>query len=365
MKILFILSNPSIGGTETFILSIIPELKELNVEVHILNIWKDAKLKEKAYQAKTPYFECSADCRRITLSNIRSMLNLINKNNYDVLIGFGIRVNLTLKLLNIITRKPLVIGLRGLDLWRKWYHCWPDRLTDFLVDCYVPNSDAVASIRKSREKTKDAKIVVIKNGIDVRYFVKQKSANRNKYQLPEDKILILTIANFRHQKGYDFLIDTIDRYKKSFTNCLFVWVGGGELEEYYKEKIKCLQLDGLIKMFKPVESVRELLSISDIFVLPSKEEGMPRCLLEAMSTSLPCIATSVGGIPEVIQENSVGRLVEYGNSERLYNELIELISSERLRMQMGQMARQKVESEFDIKKIAKDYLTLFSKLKKR
>lgn len=363
LKILFVLSNPNIGGAETFILSIIQELSKYNVNVDILNIWKDAQIKKGALENDLKYFELDSTCRHISLKNIYKIHKLIKANKYEVLMGFGIRVNLTLKLLNIITRKPLVIGLRGLDLWRKWYHCLPDRLTDFLVDYYIPNSNAIADLRKSREKTSDKKIHTIRNGIDTDYFNRDNIFSCNtKYILPQDKVIITTVGNFRIQKGHDFLIMVIKAYEDKLKNVQFVWAGDGPLKKSLEGEIAKNNLENKITFLGKIDNVRSLLFYSDAVAMPSREEGMPRCIMEAMSMSLPCVATNVGGTKELILQDKTGFMSEFGNIESFGDNLVKLVEDEKLRYEFGITARKYIVQNFDIKNTALEYIKLFEKL---
>jgi glycosyltransferase involved in cell wall biosynthesis len=101
---------------------------------------------------------------------------------------------------------------------------------------------------------------------------------------------------------------------------------------------------------------------SRIFVLPSKIEGMPSALLEAMACALPPVATAVGGIPEVIQNHKNGLLVPPANHKLLAENIVELLENDRLRVELGTHARSTVLRKFDIDKIIPRYIDVFNKL---
>jgi len=362
MKILIVISNPSIGGTETFITSLFPHLRKYGIEADIINTWKDSEVKILANKVNLNYIELGGRSRHITMRNIKEIAHHIKTNEYSVIMGFGIRVSMLLRPLKyFINKTPVIIGLRGLDKWRKWYHIWPDRLTDFACDMFVPNSQAVAKLRMEREKTAADKIVVIKNGIDVSYFDRSRCSNADKvdYGFPNNKLLITMVGNFRVQKGHDFLLDVIEDFYSVLQNVHFAWAGEGPLKETFQKRIKQIHAEENISILGRVDDVRRLLTCSDIAVIPSCEEGMPRCLMEAMAMSLPCVATTVGGTPEVVENEISGLLADYGDVLGFGNNLMKLIGSPELRAKIGTAARRRIVDYFGIETIAAQYAKLF------
>ena len=362
MKLLILLSNPSVGGTETFAASIVPFFEKHNIHVEILNTWHHSQVREFAQKAGLNYTELSGNSRHISIKDCRYIARRIKEKKYDIVLGFGIRVSMLLRLLKPwFNKTPILIGLRGLDKWRKWYHIWPDRLTQFLTDIFIPNSNAVAQLRIKREKTPPSKIVVIKNGIDTNYFDKQKflDIKRENFNLPENKIIAVTIANFRYQKGHDFLLEVIKEFAPKFENIHFIWAGRGALKPSLEQKIASANLAEKITILGYTKDVRPILAYSDIFVLPSREEGMPRALMEAMSMSLPAVATDVGGTNEVIENGKNGFLADFNDTETFGNHIKKLADSADLRLLMATEARKHIVEHFNIETIAGQYVKLF------
>ena len=362
MKILKLISNPFLGGTETFIVALTPFLERAGVEVDILNIWKDSHLKPIALSSDLNYIELDSTSRRISFANARKIVKLIRDRKYDIVMGYGIRVSMFLRVIKPWIRNiPIIIGLRGLDNWRKWHHVWADRFTEFAIDMFIPNSQAVAKRRMLREKTPSSKMVVIPNGIDTNHFDRAKFSNcdRRSLRLPEDKLILTTIANFRYQKGHNFLLHVIGALAEKFDYVHFVWVGAGPLRDQLEQEAEALGVAEKITILNYVDDVRLVLACTDIYLMPSMEEGMPRCLMEAMAMTLPCIATNVGGTPEVIKNGVNGLLADYGDIENFGNNTKKLIVSAELRMRIATAARKCIVDYFRIEAIAAQYLKLF------
>ncbi len=368
MKTLAILSTSGIGGTETFIVSTAPYLRKHGCEVEIMNITiPNPLLKRRAEEQFLTYHELPAPDLLSFLKNIFKIIRMIKKNRYDIIFCFGIRVSLQLRLTKIFYKKtPIIIGIRNLDNWRKWYHTLPDRFLEPACDVFVPNSRIVAAMRNKREKTPWEKLVTIYNGIDTDFFNREhvSAVNRQSLNLPEDKLLFTTVANFRHTKGHTFLIDVIAGLRKQLSHVHFVWVGKDviNLKKDIVNRLNAEQLTENITIVDNVDDVRHILAVSDAFLLPSNEEGMPRALMEAMAMSLPCLATNVGGVSEIIKDASCGCISEFGDSTTFGNHLLRLANSSEVRSSMGEAAKECIINHFDIDLISRQYIHLFNAL---
>lgn len=141
---------------------------------------------------------------------------------------------------------------------------------------------------------------VIYNGIDYRpieQIVLLKEELRDKHNISKDKQIYLTVARFDFPKGYDILINAIKilKDKKKLDNKLFLFVGDGELTNEMKNLVDEFELNGNIIFLGKRTDVYELMKASDCFILPSRWEGFPITLIEAMACNLPIIASNTYG----------------------------------------------------------------------
>ncbi len=362
LKILSIMSNPAIGGTETFVLSMTPYLEKIGCAVDIMNTWRGSLMKKAALEAKLSYRELYGNSRFISPRSLAQLANAIRRGKYDIVLVFGLRASVLLRLLKPFFKNvPLITGLREVGNLRNWHHTWLDRLTQGKCDLFVSNSDAVGRVFTTRERLSSDKMVVIKNGISSQQFDRSRyrDVNKQSFGLPADKVIITTVANFRYEKGHDFYVEVIRAFLEEFENAHFVWIGEGSLKSKLKNMVRSIGAFDKITFLGLVEDVRPVLSCSDIFVLPSREEGMSRALMEAMAMSLPCVATDVGGANEVIVNGVSGLIVEFGNVEDFGGQIVKLTEDGDLRRKMGAAARLRIIENFDMEKIAKKYVRLF------
>lgn len=141
---------------------------------------------------------------------------------------------------------------------------------------------------------------VIYNGIDYRPIEKivlSKEQLRDKCSIPKDKQIYLTVARFDFPKGYDILINAIKilKDKKKLDNKLFLFVGDGELIDEMKNLVDKFELNKNIIFLGKRTDVYELIKAADCFILPSRWEGFPITLIEAMACNIPIIASNTYG----------------------------------------------------------------------
>lgn len=152
------------------------------------------------------------------------------------------------------------------------------------------------------------------------FYKPRESENFNK-----EVLTLVHISGINNSaKGHAELLDAISAIKKKGKFFKVIFVGGGTMLDYYKEFTKKLNLTEEVSFYGNVSDsdyIASILKEADIFVLPTMTEGLPRVVLEAMASGLPCIATKVGGIPELLSDRC---LVEPNNSEMLEKKILEI-----------------------------------------
>jgi glycosyltransferase involved in cell wall biosynthesis len=107
------------------------------------------------------------------------------------------------------------------------------------------------------------------------------------------------------------------------------------------------------------DRVREFYRETDLFVLPSEAEGIPVVLMEAMAMEIPCVATRITGIPELIRHGEEGWLVPSGNEAELVAAIAQLMDHPELRERLGRAARQRVMCDYDLAKNVEQLAAIF------
>lgn len=170
----------------------------------------------------------------------------------------------------------------------------------------------------------------------------------------DNNIRISCIAFHNKVKGIDVLINAlyILKHKYNFKEFILIEIGGGN-DDYKKELenlVDNLKLNKNVQFYGLCNNVPELLSTTDIYVQPSRYEGIGIALMEAAVQGLPLIGSNIGGIPEIISDKENGFLFAPCKSEELAEKLYLLCSDKELRDKMGACAKETIIEKFDIKK---------------
>lgn len=163
-------------------------------------------------------------------------------------------------------------------------------------------------------------------------------------------------ASFDENKNHSLLLEAFSSLKNS-RKLKMICVGGGPLLEKTKELANQKGLSSNIIFTGPVSNVGKFLRASKIFVLPSKNEGIPISILEAMNYGLPIVASRVGGIPDIISDKN-GILFTSNSKEELSNALNELVNNKDLYDKISKYNMDYVK-KFSIEKTAKEYIDIF------
>lgn len=198
----------------------------------------------------------------------------------------------------------------------------------------------------------DSKVKMVYNGIDFKNFIPKVS-----YKIINEQVNITHVGNFKEAKNHRLLIESFKLIHKIFPQAILNLIGSGELLEDVKKKVGELGLEKNVMFIGEVVGVSEYLHKADIFVLPSLWEGMPISLIEAMGTGLPIVATKVGGIVDMIENNVSGILVDV-SCEQIAAAVLKLINDDGLRKRLGEEARLMSE-KFSAIKMAKAYIELY------
>ena len=159
-----------------------------------------------------------------------------------------------------------------------------------------------------------------------------------------------TIAELHKVKGLDILLKAWSKFTKRHPAKLVI-IGEGEERASLEKMAKNMGISDSVKFRGFVDNARQELASFDIFVLASRSEAMPYAPLEASTAKLPVIATSVGGVPEIIESGITGILVPKEDSEAIFSSLVLLTEDAHLRERLGEALNKKVAEEFSQEKM--------------
>jgi len=179
----------------------------------------------------------------------------------------------------------------------------------------------------------------------------------------EDLIFVTTVARLTAIKGLKYLLEAIVQVKKTYPDTQFRVFGDGPLRQELLAYANELGLEGnkiFVGSFTHSEELANIMASTDIFVMSSILEGQPLGIVEAMAYGRPIVATSVGGIPELIQDGFNGLMCSPGDPACLACKILQLIEDPALRTQLGQAARISYEQgPFQPDTVTNDFISIF------
>lgn len=259
---------------------------------------------------------------------------------------------------------------------------WLEQLTAVITDKIIVVSEYDKQKGLDNHIGNKDKYKLIRYGIDYREFSVKNRGLREELGIDDHSLLVGMVSCFKPQKSpQDFVklaflinksLNQIDSHRKNSFNrtvvanrVKFILVGDGVLRKKIGRLTSKFNLEQDMILAGWREDVARILSAMDIFVLTSLWEGLPISVLEAMSASLPIVATNTGGISEVVLEGKTGFLVSPRDINKMVEKINELLRNEILRKQIGQSANVSLSCDFTIENMVSNTEDLYCNLIKK
>jgi len=186
-----------------------------------------------------------------------------------------------------------------------------------------------------------------------------RSEKRKELGLSADAAVIITVGELNANKNHIQVLEALSKLNK--TNFHYLIVGNGEDEQKLQKAVNELLLRDKVSFLGFRRDVPELLTASDVFILTSRREGLPKAVMEAMAVGLPIIATDVRGNRDLVKSGENGYLVPLGNAEQTAIAIERLIDSEDLRRSMGGKSKELVK-QYDLQNILKEMEKIYDNI---
>ena len=236
-----------------------------------------------------------------------------------------------------------------------------------LVKFSIDNSDGVTAVsRFLKEKTItnytcEKGIDVIPNFVDTELFKPKENVEFRKHIATEGEKILVHISNFRPVKRVP---DTIKILEKVLTEvpAKLLLVGDGPDRSECERLCRQMGLCDKVKFLGKQEGLVEILTASDLFLIPSQSESFGLAALEAMACGLPVVSSSVGGLPELIRHNETGYIAEIGDVDRMAKYAIELLTNDRRYNLFAENSRKRAVNRFDKSMVVPMYEEFYNKI---
>ena len=353
MKILQIIPHLYLGGAETMCETLTYELIKKGHEVIILSMFTiKTPITERMEKAKVDirYLDKKGGFDFSMFSKISKIIieekpDVVHSHHaalkYIAPVAYKRKVKKIVHTVHSIAQKESGIFSRVLNkFFFKHYGVVPVALSELVKETVVETY-----------KMQPKDVPYIYNGVDLSMCTPKKEYETH------GAVKIFHIGSFYQPKNHIGLIRAFHKVWLKYPQCQLHLIGEGVEQKHIQKYVQDNGLEKSVFFLGAQSNVFDLIKDADVFTLPSNYEGIPMSLIEAMGTALPIVATGVGGIPDMIQNEVSGLIVEV-DDDRIAEGLFRLVENEGLRKTLGQNALTEAD-RFSSKKMAEKYLEVY------
>ncbi|HEX6982328.1 MAG TPA: N-acetyl-alpha-D-glucosaminyl L-malate synthase BshA [Balneolaceae bacterium] len=361
-----IVCYPTFGGSGVVATELAKSLGKRGHNVHMLSYDRPARL--NTFQTNVSYHEVNMNTYPLfeyppyDLALANQMAHLIEYENIDVLhVHYAVPHATSAYLAKQILGEkaahvPLITTLHGTDITI----VGSDPSYKSIVDFSINQSDGVTAVseylRNETYERFDIKkeIEVIPNFIDLERFKKSNKNHFKKAICPEGEKVVVHVSNFREVKRVPEVVSVFSRVLQNGIKAKLLLVGDGPDRHRAEERCRELGICDQVRFLGKQDRVEEVLSIADLFLIPSGSETFGLAALEAMSCGVPVISSNIGGLPEVNVQGETGYLCDLDDIDCMGNHAVQILSDEKLHEELAVNARKRAK-KFEMSKVVNQY----------
>ena len=327
-----------------------------DVRLEVAVVYEPGPLAEDLDRAGIPV-HCLEASRIPGLPTLRRLAQLIDAGRYDIVHTHLFPSDYLVGLLSRVRRSVMPFVHTEHGSWNRRRYLAPVAVFETLLyarfAALVGVSEAVCQSLRTWVPALANRVVLIRNGVEVDVSFP--------LQGPDGRHSILFVGSFRSRvKGFDVLLEALASLPES-TYPLLV-VGDGPLRPAMERQTARLGLDARVTFLGHRRDVRSLMRQAALMVMPSRWEGLPMALLEAMAEGCPVVATAVGGVPEVVEDGVTGWLVQPDSPSELAARLAAVLGSPEERSRVASRAFERVMSDWSLAQQVDRTVALYEEL---
>ena len=348
-----IVCYPTFGGSGVVATELAKVLSKNGHKIHILSYARPARL--ETLDTNITYHEVSInsyplfDYPPYALALASQMVNLIEFENLDLLhVHYALPHATSAYLAKQIMIErgktvPIVTTLHGTDITL----VGKDPSYKHVVEFSIDKSDGVTAVseylKKETYSNFDIKqdIKVIPNFIDLDRFQKSNKSHFKKAICPNGEKVVVHVSNFRKVKRVPEVITVFAKILEKGIAAKLLLVGDGPDRQKAEQQCRDLGICEHTRFLGKLDEVEDVLSIADLFLIPSGSETFGLAALEAMSCSVPVISSNIGGLPEVNIEGETGYLCDLDDTECMAKHAVNILSNQELFDELSANARKR------------------------
>lgn len=368
-KVLFLIGSLQFGGAEKQTVTLLNNLQDDNLEVHLAYFVVDGQLHSELNHELIAGSHSLDKKSRFDFMTVWRLYQLVKRLKIDTIVCVSLYPGFFAHCVKLIFRTKFDIFL--ILHSTKARNNYEELIIQWLYLPLINRSDRLVFVCHNQMeywvnhyKVKSSLSSVIYNGIDSEFYVSVLSKNEKNLQrfslgYQGNEVLICICAALRPEKRHCDLLDAFSVLIKKGLPVKLLMVGEGSERKAIEAKILSLDLSNSVHITGFQDDIRPFIEISDICCLSSATETFSIAMLEAMSLAKPVVGPRVGGVPEQVIDGLNGLTYPVGDIVALAEALESLVKSDRLQ-QMGRSSRERVETLFTYQKMVASYINLLT-----
>lgn len=347
ITVLLMVRELSIGGSERQLCEMAKALDPSRFAVHVAAFRPEGIRASELRRAGVPVVGIPLRSFRSPWRGVRDLRQYVREHRIQIVHGFDPPSCLLIALAFPLTGRAVrLTSQRNYQQVRTPRVRWGMRIAHRLVDGIVVNCEAMREHLVRDERLRRERVHLCYNGLDTGRF--RRSAAPPAGVVPAGAMTIGAVCALRPEKNLSLLLEAFAACRASDERLFLLVVGSGPEKARLEARAAQLNVAAHCRFEPTVADVVPWLSLVDIFVLPSRFEALPNALMEAMACGCACVASRVGGTPELIAEGETGFLFDPGDGAALAAHLRRLIADGALRARLAEAAMARIRSEFSL-----------------
>ncbi|MCQ9206995.1 MAG: glycosyltransferase family 4 protein [Omnitrophica bacterium] len=367
MKVLLLTTHLNIGGVAVYTVNLARELKKRGISVFVASSGGDLvkALKKEGIVHLPVNVNTKFEFNPCLLPAFFELRKFVKENKIDIIHAQTRVTQVLAHLLSGASSASYVSTCHGFfkkeRLGRKLFNAWGDHC--------IAISDVVREHLVKDLKVKKEHVFLIYNGVDVERFAphmgeKEKGLLRNDLGFARSPV-IGSVSRLSPVKGLKYLLFAMKDILKEEPSCHLLLVGEGPSRAELLELSKRLGIESNVFFAMNTTETERFLSIIDVFVFYSLEEGLGLSLLEALAAGKPCVASNVGGVSSVVEDDVTGLLVPPKDTHALKEAIIKVLRDDDLKRRLAKRGSEMVKEKFLLSKMTGEVLDVYEKARQK
>jgi glycosyltransferase involved in cell wall biosynthesis len=364
-KIAIVMQSPDLGGAETYMLSLIEHFIKQKTDVFLASNNEKFFIKAKRFPIKTfeiPFIlDIIGNYRGLVKSTLllpyalvfySKLLKKFKNHHVDIILMSGFSEKLIVTFLSGFYDIPVLwieYGRLETVFRRNFYlpkilYRWIQKKAKFII---VPSKNTYESLR-TEAQVSSKKLLLMPLGIEINK--RKGNIKKTKDKTIKNKLVIGNVSRLTTEKGQDYLIRAMPYIIERFPLTHLIIIGDGPDKDTYHQLIKKLSIEKYVTLTGYVKDLSEYYTLMDVFVFPTvwDLEGFGLVTPEAMSYKLPVVASNIGPVPEIVDNNKTGILVPSKDEKAIAEAVLKLLKDSRKRKEFGENGSKKVKQYYNI-----------------